>query len=81
MTAIIFIYIISILYCRYWLGKAYSKNGIWEIIEPAIIDLFFILMPVVNTTCALMLLFINHTKTEETEKKRKNIDWFFNIKK
>jgi hypothetical protein len=79
LEIMITIYIISLLYCRYWLKIAYSKEGRWYNLNPSLVDLFIVLMPVYNTVGAIIFLFSNKYKNQD--QKTIHTNWFFGIKK
>lgn len=71
------IYVLSVLMSRWVIQKSYSKGGMWYNLEPTKMDLFFCLLPALNTMVAIQLGLI--TLLENMDNKLKFN--FFKIKK
>ncbi len=78
LTILIIIYILSFLRMYFWNRNAHSKGGIFEGLKPDKDDLFFTVVPFVNTCISIIA-----TMDSATGKESKPIDLskFFNIKK
>lgn len=51
------VYIISLILTYFSFQKDYSKDGVWEDLEPSMIDLLFLLAPLFNTIMAIGFIY------------------------
>jgi len=77
---LIAVYIASAIILYRWVQKAFSKEGLYSIIEPDFIEILYVFFPVANTVFAIFSFFESPYKEKEY-KTPKSYNKFFRIKK
>lgn len=71
----VLIYILSLLYVRYWIKVSHSPNGVYEDSKIDRDDFMLTVIPIINTLMASNLLF------QDKRKIKRDYNKFFGLKK
>jgi hypothetical protein len=79
MLILIIIYIVSVYGSYKFIQIAHSKGGIWEVLNPNLLDIFMTIMPFFNTGFSIMYLLgycyeIGHIKRKKLDLSRFYLD-------
>lgn len=72
------IYLISFAYSWWWTRTAYSNKSRWSNLNPYISDVFYVVLPFVNTVYTIYSIF--DSPYPKKERKPINYSKFFNLK-
>ena len=66
----------------FWTKNAFSKNGVFDTLEPDNASFIITILPLVNSLASIMFTSVSLTGKERyTERKPLNLSKFFNVKK
>ena len=82
LTILITIYILSFLRVYFWFKNAFSKDGVFDTLEPDNSSFIITILPLVNSLASIMVTSFSLTGKERyTKRKPINLSKFFNVKK